>query len=133
MADLRIPSEPIGSIRAWPRCSRACRRRPSTGSARRSSTRSTDAVRETIASFEATGSPVVTDGEQRKPSFATYPIDGLDGLAPDGVVIPFADGHTRQLPRLTRGPFRYRPYADSYLLEAKSTATRPVKQAVFSA
>jgi 5-methyltetrahydropteroyltriglutamate--homocysteine methyltransferase len=33
-------------------------------------------------------------------------LDGLTALAPDGVVIPFADGHTRQLPRLTAGPFR---------------------------
>jgi 5-methyltetrahydropteroyltriglutamate--homocysteine methyltransferase len=92
-----------------------------------------EAVRETITSFEATGSPVISDGEQRKPSFATYPIDGLDGLAPDGVVIPFDDGHSRQLPRLTRGPFRYRTYANSYLVEARRTATRPVKQAVISA
>jgi len=56
-----------------------------------------DAVAETIRQLEATGSPVVTDGEQRKPSFVTYPIHGLDGLAGDGVVIPFEDGHTRQL------------------------------------
>jgi 5-methyltetrahydropteroyltriglutamate--homocysteine methyltransferase len=76
---------------------------------------------------------VISDGEQRKPSFATYPLDGLDGLAPDGVVIPFEDGHTRQLPRLTRGPFRYRTYAASYLDEARRYATRPVKQAVISA
>jgi 5-methyltetrahydropteroyltriglutamate--homocysteine methyltransferase len=93
----------------------------------------TDAVRETIERLETTGSPVVTDGEQRKPSFATYPIHGLDGLAPDGVVIPFADGHTRQLPRLTRGPFRYRTYADEYLAGAQRIAKRPVKQAVISA
>jgi methionine synthase II (cobalamin-independent) len=33
-----------------------------------------DAVRDTIRLFEATGSPVITDGEQLKPSFATYPI-----------------------------------------------------------
>jgi len=92
-----------------------------------------DAVRETIESFEATGSPVISDGEQRKPSFATYPVAELEGLAPDGVVIPFADGHTRQLPRLTHGPFRYQTYADSYLAEARRTATRPVKQAVISA
>ena len=92
-----------------------------------------DAVRETIASFEATGSPVITDGEQRKPSFVTYPIDGLEGLAPDGVVIPFADGHIRQLPRLTKGPFRYQTYADEYLVEAQRTATLPLKQAVISA
>ncbi len=57
------------------------------------------AVRETINRFEELGSPVVTDGEQGKPSFATYPIAGLSTLDPDGAVIPFADGHTRQLPR----------------------------------
>ncbi|MEU7512775.1 5-methyltetrahydropteroyltriglutamate--homocysteine methyltransferase [Streptomyces sp. NPDC042898] len=64
------------------------------------------ATRETIERLEATGSPVVTDGEQAKPSFLTYPVEGLSDLADDGVVIPFADGHTRQLPRLTSGPFR---------------------------
>ena len=58
---------------------------------------------------------MITDGEQRKPSFATYPIAGLETLAADGVVIPFADGHTRRLPVLTAGPFRYATYADSYL------------------
>jgi methionine synthase II (cobalamin-independent) len=30
------------------------------------------AVRDTIAQMEATGSPVITDGEQTKVSFATY-------------------------------------------------------------
>jgi 5-methyltetrahydropteroyltriglutamate--homocysteine methyltransferase len=91
------------------------------------------AVQDTISHLEATGSPVVTDGEQRKPSFATYPVHGLEGLMPDGVVIPFEDGHTRQLPRLVRGPFRYKTYADSYLKEAQRYATRPLKQAVISA
>jgi methionine synthase II (cobalamin-independent) len=73
------------------------------------------AVRETIEQLEATGSPVITDGEQGKPSFATYPLADLAGLAAGGVVIPFADGHTRQLPRLTAGPFRYAQHADGYL------------------
>lgn len=91
------------------------------------------AVSETIAKFEATGSPVVSDGEQTKSSFATYPLDGLSNIAPDGVVIPFKDGHIRQLPRLTKGPFRYAMYAGSYLSRAKKHATRPVKQAVISA
>jgi 5-methyltetrahydropteroyltriglutamate--homocysteine methyltransferase len=76
---------------------------------------------------------VISDGEQRKPSFATYPVDGLESLAADGVVIPFADGHTRQLPVLTTGPFRYQTHADSYLRAARQVATRPVKQAVISA
>ncbi|GAA3772890.1 cobalamin-independent methionine synthase II family protein [Plantactinospora mayteni] len=91
-----------------------------------------DAVRDTIARFEALGSPVVTDGEQRKPSFATYPLDGLGGLAPDGVVIPFADGHIRQLPKLTRGPFRYAARSESYLRAAQRHAKVPVKQAVIA-
>jgi methionine synthase II (cobalamin-independent) len=90
------------------------------------------ALRDTIARFEATGSPVITDGEQTKPSFATYPIHGLDNIAPGGVIIPFADGHQRQLPRLTAGPFRYRSYAEWYLNGAQSYAHKPVKQAVIS-
>jgi 5-methyltetrahydropteroyltriglutamate--homocysteine methyltransferase len=76
---------------------------------------------------------VITDGEQSKPSFATYPIEGLENLAPDGVTIPFADGHTRQLPRLTSGPFQYRHYAASYLTKAKKYTKVPVKQAVIAA
>src|SRR3979409_316412 len=75
-----------------------------------------DAIRDTIERFEATGSPGVTDGEQRKyHNFATYCVHGLANTAPDGFIIPFADGHTRRLPRLTSGPFRYRQYADRYL------------------
>jgi methionine synthase II (cobalamin-independent) len=91
-----------------------------------------DAVRETIAELDATGSPVITDGEQTKPSFATYPVHGLPNLAPGGVTIPFADGHTRQLPRLSAGPFRYRTYAATYTEAAKRHAHRPLKQAVIS-
>lgn len=91
------------------------------------------AVRETIRAFEETGSPVISDGEQSKPSFATYPIDGLETLAPDGAIISFADGHTRQLPRLTARPFRYRTHADSYLAAARAYAHVPVKQAVIAA
>ena len=58
------------------------------------------AVRDTIERLEATGSPVITDGEQAKDSFATYSIDGLKNLSPDGVPISFADGHIRKFPRL---------------------------------
>jgi 5-methyltetrahydropteroyltriglutamate--homocysteine methyltransferase len=91
------------------------------------------ALKQTIGEFEATGSPVITDGEQLKPSFVTYPIHGLASLSANGVVIPFADGHTRQLPSLTEGPFRYQTHADSYLEKAQRYATRPIKQAVISA
>ena len=91
------------------------------------------AVLYTVQRFEATGSPIITDGEQRKSSFATYPLEGLTNLAPDGVVIPFKDGHTRQLPRLTNGPFRYGRYAGEFVRRAKPMANRPLKQAVISA
>lgn len=90
------------------------------------------AVRDTIRRLEEIGSPVVTDGEQSKSSFATYPLDGLDRLASDGAVIPFADGHQRQLPRLTSGPLRYAVHADRYLRAARRHATVPVKQAVIA-
>ena len=72
------------------------------------------ALEDTVERFAETGSPIITDGEQTKPSFATYPLSGLENLAPDGVVIPFADGHTRQLPRLTEGPFRYLVHAAEF-------------------
>jgi 5-methyltetrahydropteroyltriglutamate--homocysteine methyltransferase len=91
------------------------------------------AIKETIKELEKTGSPVITDGEQSKPSFATYPIGGMKQLAPEGVVIPFADGHTRQLPKLTAGPFRYQTYASHYLEKARKFTSLPVKQAVISA
>jgi 5-methyltetrahydropteroyltriglutamate--homocysteine methyltransferase len=90
------------------------------------------ALTDTIKRFEATGSPVITDGEQTKPSFATYPIWGMRQLDPHGVVIPFADGHTRQLPVITGGPFRYQTYAHTYLEKAKQMTNLPVKQAVIS-
>jgi 5-methyltetrahydropteroyltriglutamate--homocysteine methyltransferase len=92
-----------------------------------------DAVEDTLRRFEATGSPVVTDGEQRKPSFATYPLAGLTDLAPGGVTIPFEDGHSRQLPLLTAGPFRYATQAWAYLDGAKGRTSAQLKQAVISA
>lgn len=91
------------------------------------------AIRDSIAGFEATGSPVITDGEQRKyHNFWTYCVHGLPNTAPDGFKIPFAAGHTRRMPRLTAGPFRYQRYADSYLEVAKRYARMPIKQAVIS-
>jgi 5-methyltetrahydropteroyltriglutamate--homocysteine methyltransferase len=121
---LQIPTEPIGSIPRPPELIAA-----SPDEFARISER---ALRDTIRLFEETGSPVITDGEQTKPSFATYPLGGVSNLAPDGVVIPFADGHTRQLPRLTSGPFRYGAYASAYLEAAKRLTALPVKQAVIS-
>ena len=91
------------------------------------------AIRDTVARFEATGSPVISDGEQRKyHNFWDYCVHGLPNMAPDGFKIPFAAGHTRRMPRLAHAPFRYKEHADRYLEGAKRYATRPVKQAVIS-
>ncbi|MGH8693654.1 MAG: 5-methyltetrahydropteroyltriglutamate--homocysteine methyltransferase, partial [Burkholderiales bacterium] len=95
---------------------------------------------DSIKRMEATGSPMVTDGEQRASSFATYPIvDTLAGtglaanLAGDGQYFAiFTDGHHRQLPRLTGGPFKYQTFAAEYLQKAKPMATKPLKQAVIA-
>jgi len=90
------------------------------------------ALRETLSEMESTNSPIITDGEQSKPSFATYPLSGLSNLASDGVIIPFEDGHTRQLPKLTSGPFQYSTYAGTYVSEARKYTQHRLKQAVIS-
>jgi 5-methyltetrahydropteroyltriglutamate--homocysteine methyltransferase len=91
-----------------------------------------EAIRDTLKRFEDTGSPVITDGEQRKyHNFATYAVDGLENMAPDGFKLPFIT-HTRRWPRLTRGPFRYRRYADMFLEFARAHTSLPVKQAVIA-
>ena len=91
------------------------------------------AVKDTIERFEETGSPIITDGEQRKyHNFWTYSVQGLPNTAPDGFKIPFAAGHVRRMPRLTAGPFHYKRYAYSYLDVALRYAHRPLKQAVIS-
>ena len=98
------------------------------------------ACRDSIERMEATGSPIVSDGEQRASSFATYPITdtlagtGLaDNLAGDGQYFAiFDDGHHRQLPRLTGGPFAYKTFAADYLEKSLPLATKPMKQAVIA-
>ncbi|MEA2247400.1 MAG: hypothetical protein QOH46_1929 [Solirubrobacteraceae bacterium] len=98
------------------------------------------AAEDSIKRLEATGEPIVTDGEQRESSFATYPITdtlagtGLaDNLAGDGQYFAiFDDGHHRQLPRLTGGPFRYKTYASEFVEKNRRIATHDVKQAVIS-
>ncbi|PZS13541.1 MAG: hypothetical protein DLM57_16430 [Pseudonocardiales bacterium] len=98
------------------------------------------ACKDSIERMEATGAPIVSDGEQRASSFATYPITdtlagtGLaDNLAGDGQYFAiFDDGHHRQLPRLTGGPFRYKTFASDYLSKSIPYATKPMKQAVIA-
>ncbi len=98
------------------------------------------AAKDSVERMEATGTPIVSDGEQRASSFATYPLadtlagTGLaDNLAGDGQYFAiFDDGHHRQLPRLTGGPFRYKTYAADLLSQSAPYATKPMKQAVIA-
>ena len=125
-----IPTEPIGSIPRPPELIEAAKDDPENPAL---DPLYDAAVRETIARFEETGSPVITDGEQRKyQNFWTYSVHGLKNTTPDGFKIPFSTGHTRRMPQLVSGPFRYRRLADSYLEVAQRYATVPVKQAVIS-
>lgn len=128
---MTIPTEPIGSI---PRPLELIEAAAATdGTDPSLAPLYEEAIRDTIERFEATGSPVITDGEQRKyHNFWTYCVHGLPNTAPDGFKIPFAAGHTRRMLRLTEGPFRYHRYADSYLDVALRYARKPVKQAVIS-
>src|SRR3954471_95268 len=128
---MQIPTEPIGSI---PRPHALIQAMAERGSENPALDPLYDAaIRDTIARFEETGSPVITDGEQRKyHNFWTYSVHGLGNTAPDGFRIPFSAGHTRRMPRLTSGPFRYRRRADAYLDVAKRYAHLPIKQAVIS-
>lgn len=127
---MKIPTEPIGSIPRPTELIEAITSQSFTGDIEKLYE---NAVNETLLLFEKTGSPVITDGEQTKPSFVTYPLHGLPNLAAGGMQIDFADGHFRQLPLLTKGPFRYANYAEKYLKYAKEHTKNPVKQAVISA
>lgn len=128
---MSIPTEPIGSIPRPLRLIEALAQ--SDGGDPNLHPLYEEAIRDTVARFEATGSPVITDGEQRKyHNFWTYCVHGLPNTAPDGFQIPFAAGHTRRMLRLTSGPFRYQRYADSFLDMPMRHAHVPVKQAVIS-
>ncbi len=136
-----IPTENVGSLPRPTTLQQALAGYDAGTTSREELTREQDAAcRDSIERMEATGSPMVTDGEQRASSFATYPLtDTLGGtgladhLAADGQYFAiFTDGHHRQLPRLTGGPFRYKTYAADYLEQAIPLATGPVKQAVIA-
>src|SRR3954464_6211438 len=85
------------------------------------------AAEDSIRRLEEIGEPIVTDGEQRESSFATYPLTQTlagTGLAPnlagDGQFFAiFDDGHHRQLPRLTGGPLPPPTSAPEFLRQTK--------------
>lgn len=127
---MAIPTEPIGSIPRPIGLIEAIKTSGSTDPAL--DPLFDEAIRDTIEQFEATGSPVITDGEQRKyHNFGTYCVDGLPNIAPDGFKLTFVH-HTRQWPRLTAGPFRYLMSADSFIDVARRYTKMPLKQAVIS-
>lgn len=125
-----IPTEPIGSI---PRPRELVDAMAAQAPQEELAGLFDSAVRDTIRRFEETGSPVISDGEQTKSSFVTYPLSAANDVTWDGVEIPFADGHSRHLPRLAGGSFFYSGHAADYLIEAKKHASVPVKQAVIAA
>lgn len=133
MPALMIPTEPIGSIPRPPELVAAIR---AGATARELAPLLEEAVRATVLEFEATGAPVISDGEQGKlENFWCYPVHGAANTAPDGFRIPLQTGSggiSHRMPRLTRGPFRYQCYADQYLRAARRHATQPVKQAIIS-
>jgi 5-methyltetrahydropteroyltriglutamate--homocysteine methyltransferase len=130
---MTIPTEPIGSIPRPPELIEAVAKNGGRTDDPTLEPLFDAAVRDTVARFESTGSPVVTDGEQRKyHNFWDYCVHGLPNMAADGFKIPFAAGHTRRMPRLTEAPFRYKVRADEYLRVAMRHAKVAVKQAVIS-
>jgi methionine synthase II (cobalamin-independent) len=138
---MRIPTEPVGSLPRPAKLQAAIAAYDAGKITKDQLTQEQDAAcLDSIKRMEATGSPIVSDGEQRVSSFATYPLaDTLAGtglaehLAGDGQYFAiFTDGHHRQLPRLTGGPFRYKAYAAEYVEKAKRMATKPIKQAVIA-
>ena len=140
--DAGIPTEPVGSL---PRPSRLQEAYASYDAGAithdQLEAEQNAAVRDSIERGEATGEPIISDGEQRWSSFATYAITdtlagtGLaDHLAGEGgqYFAIFGDGHKRQLPPLASGPFRYKTYAADTLRKSIGMAHKPMKQAVIA-
>ncbi|CAF0984637.1 unnamed protein product [Adineta ricciae] len=94
------------------------------------------AIRSTIEELERTGSKIITDGEQTKSSFLTYPICGLKNeyyaFSSKYFALTFSNGHRRSLPHLIKSPFRYTTYAHVYVDEAKKYTNLPIKQAIIA-
>ncbi len=118
--DTGIPTEPVGSLPRPAKLQEAYAKFDAGDIAEADLQKLQDeAAKDSVERSEATGAPIVSDGEQRWSSFATYPIattlagTGLAPmLGPGGQFFAiFADGHGRQLPKLESGPFAYNQYA----------------------
>jgi len=139
--DTGIPTEPVGSLPRPNSLQKAYAQYDAGEISQDDLEKQQDAAaKDSIERMEATGSPINSDGEQRWSSFATYPIaDTLAGtglapnLGPGGQFFAiFADGHGRQLPKLTGGPLKYNHYAADSLAKSIGYATKPMKQAVIA-
>jgi methionine synthase II (cobalamin-independent) len=137
-----IPTEPVGSLPRPARLQEAYAAYDEGKISREDlETEQDAAIRDSIERNEQTGAPIISDGEQRWSSFATYAVtdtlagtglaDHLAGAGGQYFAI-FADGHRRQLPRLTGGPFRYQSYAADSLRKSMAIASKPMKQAVIA-
>jgi methionine synthase II (cobalamin-independent) len=140
-AETGIPTEPVGSL-PRPDKLQAAYAEYDAGKIDKQQleTEQEAAAKDSIERGEATGAPIISDGEQWWSSFATYPVTdtlagtGLaDHLGPGGQYFAiFADGHYRQLPKLVGGPFRYKTFAADTLSRSIKLASRPMKQAVIA-
>jgi methionine synthase II (cobalamin-independent) len=138
---MQIPTEPVGSLPRPAKLQQAYADYDAGKITKEQLEKEQDAAcLDSIQRMEETGAPIISDGEQRMSSFATYPLTdtlagtGLaEGLAADGQYFAiFTDGHHRQLPRLVRGPFLYKTYAAEFTAKAAKMATKPLKQAVIA-
>ncbi|OEV10764.1 hypothetical protein [Streptomyces nanshensis] len=137
-----IPTEPVGSLPRPQRLQRAYAEYDAGAIGKDElEVEQETAVRDSLERGAETGAPIISDGEQRSSSFATYPLtDTLAGtglaecLSADGgqYFAIFSDGHGRQLPRLKHGPFRYKNYAAQSLRKSVPSSRLPLKQAVIA-
>ncbi|WP_240739933.1 hypothetical protein [Leucobacter triazinivorans] len=131
-----LPTEAVGSLPRPARLQRAVLD-AETGLATLAELRDEQdrAVRDTLQRLAATGSPIISDGEQRRQSFASYPLGsgGDAAVIEEGPVFAvFADGHHRVIPSLARAPFRFRAWAADDVAAARELTGVPLKQAVIS-
>src|ERR1700744_5460227 len=123
-----IPTEPVGSLPRPARLQETYARYDAGEASRAELEAEQDAaIRDSIDRGQATGEPIISDGEQRWSSFATYAItdtlagtglaDHLAGSGGQDFAI-FADGHKR--------------YAADTLKKSITMAHTPMKQAVIA-
>ena len=129
-----LPTEPVGSLPRPARLQRAVLDAEAGLISQAELLAEQDlAVRDTLERLAETGSPIITDGEQRRQSFASYPLGtDADGVDEGPVFAVFADGHHRVIPSLARAPFGFRAWAADDVAAARALTDLPLKQAVVS-